>query len=364
MLYLFDEYIKEYPKRYTSALEKFKPYTKNLHEMSFNEVQEAVNKWKPLSERTAYNQRKQIYNYFLWLKTKNIKVDLTIPVKIKVPLEPKMFLIYSTADIAFYYNELFKYLEKQCTLNGTTFSKKTYYMSFAASILAFYGMTEEQILSLSLSDVQIEGVKGYENLPLTENDIKVLLAYKNITRYANNMPLLGTTYIRSAKQLEIDKAFLSRPVWRVELDENNAYLKNLLRVGNIYDLGVLNRLYEKDSNKSIELGQKNTPNWFGEIIGSHVTNTITNYKKEYLAYRKERDSVQEHRTDYDISILQEGDYLEGNLNVEKEILIEKKNAEKQAKIDTLDAKVNTILDSIQTLATELKNIKNEINKIK
>lgn len=364
MLYLFDEYIKEYPKRYTSALEKFKPYTTNLHDMSFNEVQEAIDKWKPLSERTAYNQRKQILHYFQWLQSKNINVDLTIPDKIRIPLESKKFLIYSTADIAFYYNEVFKYLEKQCTLNGTTFSKKTYYMSFAASILAFYGMTEEQILSLSLSDVQIDGVKGYENLPLTENDIKVLLAYKNITRYVNNMPLLGTTYIRSAKQLEIDKAFLSRPVWRIEFDEKNAYLKNLLRIGNIYDLGVMNRIYEKDSNKSIELGLKNIPDWFGDIIGSHVTNTITNYKKDYLVYRKERDSVKEHRTDYDISILGEGDSAENNLNVEKEILIEKKNAEKQAKIDALEAKVDTILDSVLSLATELKNIKNEMNKIK
>ena len=376
MLYLFDEYVAEYPNRYTSALEKFKSYTTYLHEMSFCEVQEIVSNWKPLSERTAYNQRKQILYYFQWLQSQGIKVDITIPQKLEIPLDIKKFLIYSTADIAYYYNELFKFLEKQCTINGTSYSKKSYYVSFAASILAFYGMTEEEILALDLSDVQKDGVKGYENLPLTEDDIQVLLAYKNVTRYANNKPLLGKKYIRSANNCEIDKAFMSRPIWRIAFDEEHLYLKNLLRVSNIYYLGLLNRLYNIDSvsEKRIE-ANNNHPQWFIDMLNDEIgdgsdlaPNTYTAYKKDYIAYRKEREKSNSQNKNYDTSMLDDFDNEEISLNFSSNVTKNQQNfnrLEKEEKpIQELNQRVDRVLDVLKALTGEMGNIKNELDKIK
>lgn len=292
MLYMIDEYIKEYPKRPLQALEKFRNSPLNLHEMSLSELNEAVSKWKPLSTRTAYNQRKDILNYFKWLLSKGIKVDLSIVDKIEIPISEVKYLIFSTQDIIHYYNLLFSVLTNQAIKSGSQFSANSYLMSYAAGILGFHGLTDEQIIELDLTDITTEGVKGY-NLPLTKEDINILMSYKDVTTLANHMPLIGSKYIRSSRGIDnIDGAFLSRPLWRLKLPEEYSYLKNLLRVQNLYQLGVYNRIYEleKSTGETVTLGGI-TPLWFKKIIGK-AEMAITINKKRYIQYKHDREEAQ------------------------------------------------------------------------
>ncbi len=292
MLYMIEEYIKEYPKRPLQALEKFRNSPLNLHEMSLSELNEAVSKWKPLSARTAYNQRKDILNYFKWLLSKGIKVDLSIVDKIEIPISEVKYLIFSTQDIIHYYNLLFSVLTNQAIKSGSQFSANSYLMSYAAGILGFHGLTDEQIIELDLTDITTEGVKGY-NLPLTKEDINILMSYKDVTTLANHMPLIGSKYIRSSRGIDnIDGAFLSRPLWRLKLPEEYGYLKNLLRVQNLYQLGVYNRIYEleKSTGEIVTLGGI-TPLWFKKIIGK-AEMAITINKKRYIQYKHDREEAQ------------------------------------------------------------------------
>lgn len=293
MLYLIDKYVQEYPDRPLQALEKFKDLPKNLHEMSLAELNDIVKEWNPLTERTAYNQRKSILYYLKWLRYQGIQVNPQIANEIEIPISKRQFLIYSTKDIEYYYNILFKLLEKQAIMENSTFDKSKYYLCYATGILAFYGLTDEQIINLQLSDVQPDGVIGYD-LPLTEHDIDILLKYKNVTKFSNNMPLIGTTYVRSTRNASesIDSGFLSRPIWRVKLDDENNYLKSLLRVSNLYKLGLYDKIYqlEKETGQRIEINCI-TPQWFMDIVNKTKTSAITLSKKDYIEYRAERNSA-------------------------------------------------------------------------
>ena len=178
-------------------------------------------------------------------------------------------------------------------MENITFDKSKYYICYATGILAFYGLTDEQIINLQLSDVQPDGVIGYD-LPLTEHDIDILLKYKNVTKFSNNMPLIGTTYVRSTRNASesIDSGFLSRPIWRVKLDDENNYLKSLLRVSNLYKLGLYDKIYqlEKETGQRIEINCI-TPQWFMDIVNKTKTSAITLSKKDYIEYRAERNSA-------------------------------------------------------------------------
>lgn len=83
MLYMIDEYIKEYPKRPLQALEKFRNSPLNLHEMSLSELNEIVSKWKPLSTRTAYNQRKDILIILNGYCPKGLKLIYLLLIRLK-----------------------------------------------------------------------------------------------------------------------------------------------------------------------------------------------------------------------------------------------------------------------------------------
>lgn len=201
-------------------------------------------------------------------------------------------MIFSTQDIIHYYNLLFSVLTNQAIKSGSQFSANSYLMSYAAGILGFHGLTDEQIIELDLIDITTEGVKGY-NLPLTKEDINILMSYKDVTTLANHMPLIGSKYIRSSRGIDnIDGAFLSRPLWRLKLPEEYSYLKNLLRVQNLYQLGVYNRIYEleKSTGETVTLGGI-TPLWFKKIIGK-AEMAITVNKKRYIQYKHDREEAQ------------------------------------------------------------------------
>lgn len=366
MLYKIEEYVKEYPQRPLQALEKFRYCSKNLHEMSLKDINELVSTWNPLDEGTALNQKKQIVYYFRWLKENGINVNTEMPYDIQIPLSTKKYLIYSTNDLAKYYNILFNYLERQATITGGSFNKDSYYMCYAAGILAFYGLTEEQILELDLSDIQNTGVNGYD-IPLSKHDIYILLSYKNLSRMANNMPLYGSKYIRSTRKNgeSIDKAYLSRPIWRITFEKEYAYLKNLLRVSNLYWLGVYNRIYEYEttnfSNECIQIN-KTTPDWFVDFIGEVSKAQLVSRKKEYMEYRLERQAnVQDNGQDIVQEIVQDDNANENN-NIE----FTKLNSQKEINLTTTTyCKAFAFQENIkETLLKELHNTLNEIDSVK
>ena len=293
MLYMVKEYKKEYPDRPMAVLEKFGDCSKYLHEMSLDEINKEVSTWDALSESSVGLYRQFIMYYFKWLKTKGIDIDPLIAKDIQIPVAQNEYLIFSTDDLDYYYNELFKFLEKQVTINGTFYNKERYYLPHAAGILAFYGLSDEEIANLDLSDVQMDGVRGYD-LPLTENDLEILNSYKQVVSLSRNMPLLGTKYIRStAGNSSIDNNFMSRPIRRIQFDEENEYLKQLLSINNLRRLGKFARVYdaEKESGRYIQMRSKN-PEWFNEIIGAKATLSLTKAKREYIEYRAERNNTQ------------------------------------------------------------------------
>lgn len=292
MVYRLDDYKNAYPNRPSAILNKFQDCSKNLHEMSLDELNDFVKDWKPTSnQRTIDSWRRYIVAYLKWLQEQGCKVDITIIRKVKFPMLEKKYLIYSTSDIRHYYELLFQKLEQQAALTGTSTSKTTYYMSYASSLLMFYGLTEEEILALDLSDVQPNGIIGYENLNISKDDMKVLMDYKNLKVLLNNLPLVGTKYIRATvkNKDKIDSAYLFRPVSRLDSSFNE--LKAILRPLNIQLLSKFNRVYqyEREHNELIEIS-KMTPQWFLDILSISAEQTIIWQKKEYVKYRQERIS--------------------------------------------------------------------------
>lgn len=346
MLYLISEYASEYPYRNLQGLEKFKNYSKNLHEMSLSEINEIVSQWSPLNTRTAYNQKKQILHYFQWLQSKGEKVDTSIVDNIEIPISKKKFLIFSTKDIKLYYDILFEHLEKKSIINNTEFSKSPFYMCFAAGILSFYGLTAEQIINLNLSDISVNGVTGYD-LPLTKEDIDVLMTYKNTTRLGR-IPLLGNKYIRSTHfNTKIDSSYLSRPLWRLTLDSEHIYLRKLLGVNNLYWLGLYSRIYNIEQETGQMEFRCDTPKWFVDMLEISNAASISQRKKEYLEYRNEKNN-----------------YISSEESIEQDEIIEniiKEDIKKEIN-STNNEKV--LLDIIQNLTNEISSMKDEIRELK
>lgn len=343
MLFMIDEYISENPDRPLSALDKFRDCSKNLHELSLQEINEEVAKWNPLSKRTAYNQKKSIAHYFQWLQSKGVSVDIKLVDSIQIPISQNNYLIYSISDLEYYYNILFKILESNAINNAKTWNKPSYYMCYAADILAFYGLTEEQILKLKLNDVSETGIKGY-NLPLTENNLKVLMFYKMSDKYTNGTSLIGDTYIRSTRKTDntTDTGFLSRPIWRLPLSEQDSYLKKLLRTSNVLKLGVFDRIYqkEKETNELINI-RKPRPQWLDDIIriivNPEIEPSMVLFKKDYINYRNERNNAKP-----------------------KYECIESANEEKSINKNKAIERYNEVMKQMKDLSTELEQLKDLI----
>lgn len=291
MLYLIDKYIEQYPHRKIPELLRFRDSSKNLHEMTLNEVNEIVATWNSVIASTAENTKRKIAQYLEWLSEQGMEISFDISqVKFPVKESDAENVVYSTRDIARYYDTLYAAIERKATMNGTNGSTSAFLRCHAAGILAFYGLSDDEILALDLSDVQSDGIVGY-NLPLTEEDIAVLMNYKCLRRYDNNKNLKGTKYIRNTNDSGQPENvyFLNRPLMKVDVEEKYAYLKTLLKTSQLNLFGKFDRAYNEEKKSGIKLvmGGK-TPQWFDDIFQVKA-NWLAKRKKEYIAYRDLRD---------------------------------------------------------------------------
>ena len=292
MVYNFDKYIETFPKKNVSTLKKFVGEAKNLHEMSTEEINAITSTWVAVTSATATNQKSIISLYFDWLAENGITVKADID-RVIIPVKTAEFLIYSSAMIHEYWEKFFTSCERAATKTGNFFSRDKYLTSYVADILSFYGLTAEQILALDLSDVQREGIAGYD-LPLTQRDIDALVSYKSLNEFANNKKVSGHKYIRAAGVVNEDT--LDRGINHGACESEDKYLKRLLTFKNAYKLGRYAEIYaeEKRTGKLVDLSNRAIPaDWFLKkielIVGSELkTNRITAYKKDYEAYRSER----------------------------------------------------------------------------
>ena len=224
MLYKFDEYVEQFPKRNVSTLKKFAGEAKNLHEMATEEINAVILTWGAATSGTAANQKSIISLYFDWLAENGVAVTADID-SIVIPIKSAEFLIYSSENLHEYWEKFFTSCERQATITGDFFSRDKYLTSYVAGILSFYGLTVEQILALDLSDVQRDGIIGYD-LPLTQNDIDVLIEYKGLNELANNKKVSGHKYIRAAGVVNEDT--LDRGINHGACESKNKHLKRLL----------------------------------------------------------------------------------------------------------------------------------------
>lgn len=303
MVYMVDEYYKQYPHRESSIkplLDKFVDSKKYLHEMSPEELNKEVSTWDALKQSTISLRRNELYLYLNWLKEKGINVNPNVAKEIIFPEKEIKFLIYSTDDIHNAWDDFIADVELTAEINHQPPYTDSLLVVHVAGILGFYGMTKQQIMSLQLSDVQSDGIIGYD-LPLTQRDIDVLLKYKRFDTLANRMKLQGTGYIRSARTETPDTRVIDAALGKVKnkcSDEMKPYMK-LLTYNNLYDFGVLNRIfeYEKTHRPHVENGGL-IPQWFKEMLvkandGNSITdNTISKRKQEYIRYRTERIAYQ------------------------------------------------------------------------
>lgn len=292
MLYLIDEYMAEFPLRQHDELLKFKSCDKNLHEMTLKQINEIVAKWNLVTPETALRTKRKIAQYLNWLEDNKGQIvnfdikEVSFPTK-----DATSNYIFSTKDIQKYYDILYIAIERKAAMNGTNASTNIFKMTHAAGILAFYGLTDEQILALDLSDIQPDGVKGYD-LPLTQEDINVLMAYKHTRSYDDFHAIKGTKFIRSAASngKTVDSYFLNRPLSKVELEEKYLYIKPLLKTSQLNLFGKFDKVYHKE----IEYGEEiptngKIPDWF-KYIFMVSPNWLTKIRKQYIEYRDARDA--------------------------------------------------------------------------
>ena len=293
MLLYFDDYTKEYPRRPVSELKKFESCPKALHEMTLTEVNEIVKDFQPVLRNTALRARRIIAQYFDWLSEKGVQVSLDAK-GIEFPITSEMeHYVYNSNDIHQYFVILDNAIKEHDALIGATTSHEALLMTHAAGILAFYGLTDEQILNLDLKDVLPTGVVGFD-LPLSKDDMAVLMEYKGMDKFANGLPLLGTKYIRTtySYNTEIeDPRFLSRPLVRLNISKEYNYLKDLLKPTTLNLMGKFDRAfrYEKENGEEIKMNIT-TPQWFGKIMQLKGS-WLAERKKDYIAYRNIRNSL-------------------------------------------------------------------------
>lgn len=289
MLYLIDKYIAQFPHRQISELERFANSEKYLHEMTLDEVNQIASEWKPVSPETAEYMKRKIALYLEWIIEQGKKVNfdirkLTIPVK-DIP----ECIICSTKDIQRYYDILFSAIERKAAMNGTSGSTQVFRMTHAAGILAFYGLSDSEILNLDLSDIQPDGVRGYD-LPLTQEDINVLMDYKRISKYDDEHLLKGVKYIRSRSGETTDKYFLNRPLSKIDVEEKYTYLKKLLKTSQLSLYGKFDRVYREEKKRGeLIIPTGYIPKWFKDIFIGLAATWMAKKRKEYIEYRECRD---------------------------------------------------------------------------
>lgn len=352
MIFKFDEYVKAYPNRVVSALKKFDDIAKNLHEMSTSEVNAITEKWSATTEATAANLRNMVKLYFDWLENQSIKVVPSIS-DIVFPVKQTQFLVYDSETLHATWDKLLLSCERKATLDGTTGTEDRLLVTYAAGILAFYGLTTEQILALDLSDVQKDGVLGYD-LPLTEKDIEILLKYKSLTRFKNNQVLTGTKYIRAV--YEVSAEIIDRPLGIVKCCDSEKYLASILTHKNLAKLGAYSRIYDvEQSTEPLNLSEQYAlPEWFFEelekVTGKKIVNTRrSSYKKDYKAYRDERRAYESKKP-----VSEKPKIVEKTKPVGKPQLID---------YDELFEEINFALAELEVIKKSLLKSKTKITKL-
>lgn len=346
MLYLIDEYSKQYPHRRLLELQRFEKTEQPLHEMTIEEVNKECANWESVSNETAANTKRKIAQYLNWLADQGYTVnfnaaDIALPIKEEIIPQ-----IYSTSDIHRYYDILEKAVEQAAAKSGGNASMFFLNMTHAAGILAFYGLTDEQIISLNLSDVRLNEIAGCD-LPVTKSDMAVLLSYKYQTKCDNNLSLQGEKYIRNAsKKAIVTTTFLNRPLSLLKVDEQYQYLKTILRTSYLNLCGKFNRAYhiEKATGQAIA-DHGLTPQWFLDIF-KVSKNMIVRRKKEYIAYRNQRNSSKPEMPEVQSTPLQPEEILIGRISgIEK--AIEKLTMDSQEQIGKLSQEVGELLNQLQ-----------------
>lgn len=295
-IYLYDEYFADYPYRPKTVLDKFVPAKKYLHEMTLEEVNAYVAGWKPFSSNTAAKMKREIKVYFDYLIKLGVKADPKLYIKMNIPVKSNEYLIYSTDDIRKYWDILLNAMKEHSKKIGKFFSPQPYYVTIAAGILSFYGLDTEEIFSLPRFDVTPNGVKGYD-LPLTQEDIDDLIRYRDLKEMANRVSLTGDMYIRSGKQgtsKTIPRDFLTTALRRSDnVDEDHKYLKPYLTDTYLYKMGMFDRAYNYERENSVVVEfDRNTPEWFANIMGNVAKDALLKLKKEFIEYRSERRTAE------------------------------------------------------------------------
>lgn len=295
MLYLISDYINgEPPKKEKNLLEllRFEKTDKFLHEMTIEEVNAETANWSPVNKETAVKVKSKISQYLKWLSDRNVDIafnakDIVLPLKETVSVE-----IYSTKDIYHYYELLELSINRMATRNGTSFSGNYLLMAKAAGMLAFYGLSDEQILALDLSDISKDGVADY-NLPLTQRDIDTLLAYKHLERYDNNKTLKGTKYIRTVTPDVLpNAAFLNTAFKFIKVEDEYKYLLTVLRTSQLNLFGKFDKVYREEKMRGEDIAStRQIPQWFADIFNVSK-NWLTKMKKEYLEYCDKRNALE------------------------------------------------------------------------
>ena len=298
-VYMFDEYAAAYPEQQLTLFNKFLNYEKNLHEMSVAEINAILAENDGFTEGTATKMKFSFKHYLKYLSANGVKCDVGLANKISFPIKQVHYYIFSTDDIRYYWNLVTEDIAEIEKKFGRKFFPELFYKDIAVGILAFYGFTVEQILSLPRWDITEEGIKGYDT-KFTKEDIADLIRYRDLkVMQGNNIYLLGDKYIRTVKtnpNEEAPEEAVTRVASRLRkansVSDKYKFLKSVLTYDNLYRLGVFDRIYriEKDNNYSMVI-KGTTPQWFLEAANNDSKYTKYNYKRDYIAYRTERDTT-------------------------------------------------------------------------
>lgn len=348
MIYKLNEYMDAFPKKPISVLKKFENEPKYLHEMSIEEINSIIASWGGTTPPTATNRKSHIKLYLSWLAENGVKVTAN-PEEIVVPIRIAEFFIYTSKNLHEYWSEFLNSCEREAARTGEFHSRTRYLTSYVANILSFYGLTVNEILALDLSDVQPNGIAGYD-IPLTQDDMDVLLEYKNIKELANNKKVSGTKYIRSAGT--VTESTLDYGMAHGTSGEEAKGLKRILTCNNMYKLGRFADVYatEKRKGELVDCSNRGTPaDWFIKqislIIGGEVKpSRLTAYKKDYEAYRSERMAY------------------EAKSNVQPTPVVAKPVVENKPELVETLKYVDTVIAEIDKMKINLLGIKAQIQK--
>lgn len=350
MVYLIDEYFEEYPTREKLSRPLFNNFVdceKNLHEMSLEEINKEIASWN-LKVSTAKGHGSRLKQYLRWLKDEK-GIDTNPDIADKVVFSTiNNKCAFSTADIHEWWSILLNDGYEAAKNTHRPLSANGWYVAYAAGILSFYGLTIDQIMSLSYDDVTEQGVKGY-NLPLTKEDKEVLMRYKNLDEFENRKKLIGTTYIRSVNGT-VTTNVIKRAMQNIRTTEKNSWVKFCLSYTYLYKQGVYDRIYQYERTHSPKLSQKNYPEWFGDFVTEYARDT---------EYREKEDK----RTGY-VALKQ--NYLEyRNRRAERENIMQETITQSYGKdvLESCIGKLNKILNTQEIsddVKTEIASVKNQL----